>query len=79
MKLQKDSLDDNCLNKACFDLVLLISFGVVSGVLLVVGLISLLEGFDGGLSAVIIVFGIGFILATIGLAQEFGFIEKWWF
>jgi hypothetical protein len=46
--------------------------------LTVAGLISLLEELDRGLSVLLIVGGIGFIIATIGLAQEFGFIEKWW-
>ena len=82
MKLQNgrsaDNIGDSNLNHVRSDFLLVISFGVVSVILIVVGLISLLEGFDRGLSALLIVFGIGFVLATIMLAQELGFMEKWW-
>lgn len=67
------------LNHVRFDFLLVISFGVVSVILIVFGLISLLEGLDRGLSVLLIVCGVGFIIATFGLVQEFGFMEKWWF
>ena len=66
------------MNHVRFDLLLVISFGVVSVILIVIGLISLLAGFDRALSATLIFFGIGFVFATIVLAQEYGFMEKWW-
>jgi hypothetical protein len=66
------------MNGICKDLMLVVIFGVISGVLLVIGLISLAKGFDIGWSALIIVSGLGLLFATFMLAQEFGFMEKWW-
>ena len=66
------------MNDARFNLVVVISFGVVSAVLLVAGLIFLIKGFDAGSSAILLVFGLGFGITAFGLARDFGFIEKWW-
>ncbi len=60
------------MNPVRADFLLVISFGVVSVILIVAGLISLLEEFDRGLSALLIVFGIGFILATIMTCARIG-------
>ena len=66
------------MDDARSDLLLVISFGVVSSILIIAGLIFYLEGYDIGLIVSIIVCGIGFMIATIGIAHDFGFIDWEW-
>lgn len=63
------------VNVARVELAIVICFGVVSGVLLAAGALCLWEGLNSTLSWSFIIFGFGLVIATVALAQEWGFIE----
>ncbi len=63
------------VNIARVELALVICFGITSGVMLVTGALCLWEGLNPTLSWSLVVFGFGLVIATVALAQEWGFIE----
>jgi uncharacterized protein YqgC (DUF456 family) len=64
------------MNEIRLNLVTVIIFAIVGVVLLFVGLILFLEGFDKTFSTLLVVSGIGLMLAAFGLAAESGFVER---
>jgi hypothetical protein len=63
------------MNEIRLNFVTVIIFAIVGVVLLFVGLMLFLEGFDKTFSVLLFVSGLGLIFGAYTMAVEFGFIE----